>query len=628
MAQSKTKTPSPSEKDVLRVIREYKQESESSSLTRMRKNKQNWDAYYGNVDWSHKQAGQSTEHLPKLAAATDQMSAFVKRALVQFGDWFSMELPPEAFLTPEGARALLRTFLENIALSRTETGNFYSLMSDAVKQGLLESLLVLKVHGQYMTSRTMAVEPGDQLLGVAASISPSEEKVWRLRVDLIANEDYYPDPTGRKLYEIHTVERDYWDVLESAKDGLYDESVVKKIGEDFERDDERRRLQARHRGQDEATILSFRRRVRIDECWGTLLGRDGRPIAQNVVASVANGRHLIRPPEANPFWHGESPIVAAPILRVPHSTQHKALYDDAVSLNLALDELYNLILDGGIGSVWGVRQVRAGWLDKPEQISGGIAQNETLVISDDAPADAEVVKVVAAGKVPAEAMAVLNLTDREAQAAMKTNDTRLGFLPPRAVKATELLQAEQSSSVVIDALASDLEVDVMEKVLKKSWLTILQFADDIPVEDTVKAIGLRPAFMLSQMSPAERYAVLGRGLGVKVNGLSSTLGRAREFQKFMALQQGIATNPILLEAFVRRMSADKTLDHLMRSLNINPETFAQSPEEQAQTPDRVNRMAALSQVLPSAGGSPPKAGEDRGAMDEARSEMSGDVQGG
>ena len=622
MAQKRPKTRSPSEEVILRTVREYRKEASDARKSRMKRNRLNWDMYYGNQDWSHKQEGQSTEFLPKMSGAAEQMSAFVKRALVQFGDWFSMELPQGSFLAPEQARAMLRLFLENMAVSRTHTGSFYTLVSDAVKQGLMESLIILKVHGQHMPTRSWRTEPGDRILGIPDSLTSDDATVWRLRIDLIPSEDYYPDPTGRHLYEIHSVERDYFDVLESAEQGLYDKSVVEKITEDFQREDEDKR-KARHKGQDETTPIRNRRRVVIDECWGTLLGPDGRPVATDVVVAIANNRHVIRPPEniREVFWHGESPIVSAPVIRVPHSVHHKALYDDASGLNVAINELYNLILDGGIGSVWGVRQVHANWLADPRQISNGIPANATLVLNDAAPMDGKVVETVTTGKVPPEAITVLNLADREFQAAVKTNDTRLGFLPPRAVKATELVQAEQSGAVVIDGFAADLETEIMVPVLRKAWMCLCQFVDDIPSDDVVKAIGTSNAFKLSQMSAAQRFAALSHGLGFKVSGLTNTLSKARDFQRIMALMQGIASTPPLLEAFIRRMSADKTLDTLMRALNINPESLQMTEDEQKEMPAKLARMAMLQQMMPPGGGSPPNSDGGGDAMSGMRSEI-------
>lgn len=605
-------------KELLAVEQEYIREAEEARRTRLKLNARNWDVYMGNIDWSHKQDGQSTEHLPKMANNAEQMSAFIRRALTQFGPWFSVDAPRASVLTPEQIRALMTRFLDKLVVARGQTGHFATVVGDAVKQALMESLLIFKVHGTYLKEHDYRVEAGDPVVGVEPSLVTEENEVWRLRVDLIPSEDFYQDPTGRNLYQIHEVERDWVDVwnMATGPNAVYDKKIVEECYENMEKE-ERQRLKARHRGQDEH--ISPRRRMRcvVRETWGTLLGPDGRPLHEDVVMTTLNGKHVIREPEKNPLWHRESPFVVCPIVRVPHSTQHKALYDSVASLNIALDELYNLILDGGVSAVWGVRQVRESWLADPRQISNGIPQGATLVVSEDAPADGQVVQTVSQGTVPPESLAVFQMTDREASQAGLTNDIRLGNLPQRQVKATEINAAESNSSVLLDAFASDLENEGIGKVLHKAWLTILQHADDIPAQDVVDAVGVTAAFKLSRMAPAERYAMFAKGNTFKVYGLSGTLARAKEFQKLMAMNQGVATNPLLLQAFLKRFSGDKMLTHIMRSLNINPEDLQMNEEEMMNAEQTQQEVVGLASVT--GGGTPVGAGGN--AMSSDRSEI-------
>ena len=628
MARKKSEEPKiPTDNElVLTAVRECRREAGEARRDRLKRNKRNWDVYHARQDWSYKQEGQSIEFLPKMAMAAEQMAAFVKRALVQFGDWFSVEYSQDkAVLTPEQCRTLLRRFLERVYVARNQTANISTIMSDAVKQGLHESLIILKVHGTYMTERTFKVEPGAAIIGEEDKLKSVETEVWRLRIDLIPGEDFYQDPTGRNLYRIHRVERDYFDVLADAKRGLYDRKAVEELGDVMERDFQEKR-QAVHRGQNEATPPQFRRRVLLDEFWGTILGPDGEPVAENIVCTVANDKVVIRKPEPYPFWHGEDPFVVAPIVRVPHSTLHKALFDHAASLNLAINEIFNLILDGAISSVWGVRQVREDALADPRQISNGVPQNATLLLADGAPPDIKAVEAVVTGRVPAEAVGMLNLVDRELQNAELTNDTRLGNLPPRAVKATEIVETQQSQAVVLDAFAGDIEHEIMEPMLRKCWFCILQYMDDLPAQDLVEALGVKAAYSLANMSAAKRFAAYSGTFRFRVLGLSGTLARSRDFQKLMALMQGVAGNPILMEAFMRRISADKTLDFVMKSLNINPESLQPTDEEKADAQNRMQRMATLQRMVPPGGGTPPAPGggggpEAQGGMPAMQSEI-------
>jgi hypothetical protein len=222
---------------------------------------------------------------------------------------------------------------------------------------------------------------------------------------------YYPDPTGRGLYEIHRTYRDLHEVIEMAESGEYEPDAVAELADSYvdyavDRDLEH------ETDQPPANHPQFRKQVELLEFWGTILDSDGSVAHRNVRCTVANDRFLIRKPEPNPYWHQESPFVVAPLLRVPFSVFHKALFDHAVRLNLAQNEIFNLILDGGIGSVWGVRQVHENLIANIADFADGIPQGATLVAKPDAQQGVPVFMQTPAGVVPPEAMALPPLPTR------------------------------------------------------------------------------------------------------------------------------------------------------------------------------------------------------------------------
>ena len=573
--------------EIIKIVGECRREAEEARRSRIATNKRNWEMYYGHQDWSDKQEGQSTEFLPKVAGAVEQFSAFTKRALTQFGDWFSVDVPVDAPISSDAVRNLLKHYMTDIYVSPTKSQNFPTILTNAVKTGLLESLLILKVHGHKVEQQTYSAQ--------GKKIVKGTREVWRPRIDLIPSEDYYPDPTTRGLYEIHRVERDLIDVQDAAERGVYDKAMVDLIREDCERTD-KDRARAAHRNQNEASPPSFRKRVVIDEFYGTLIDRDGKVLYRNGICAVANEKYVIRRPQDNPAWHGRSALLATPLIQVPFTVWGRALFDQAASLNQALNELYNLMLDGGIGEVWGVRQVHADWLADPRQISGGIPQAATLVVNEGTPVGGKVVETVSNGTVPQEAMAMFQLTDREFQQASLVNDVRLGNLPPRQVKATEVVEASNNSSVMVDAFASDLENECIEKALEMLFLNILQNADDLAADEVVAAIGTDAAFKLANMTAAERFAAFAGKFKFKVNGLSGTLSKARDFQKMMAMMQAIGTNPVLMQAFMSKFSPEKALTYIFKSLNVDPETLFNSVDEQKQVDQRMQQVAQMAQL--------------------------------
>lgn len=588
---------------VIRVVRECKRESDDARRSRLHRNKKNMDAYMGIQDFSDKIEGQSTEFLPKISMAAEQLSAFVKRALTQFGQWFHYEhgkhIKGRIPLSEKQIETIIKYYLDDLP---NEEGNgsttIATQMGDAIKTGALESLIIFKVYGAVHTERAFHVELGGSfelkdrgdgtfevpeglpLGGIEPELVVSEKERWRLHADLIKPEDYYPDPSGKGLYEIHTVERDLAYVQEMADKGVYDKAAVSALTKSVDRKEEDKR-RARHMGQDESKAPGFRKKVVLDEFWGDLIGSNGRIVKKNVTCTVANDMFLIRKPTDNPFWHGERPFVVAPLIRVPWSVWHKALYDSASELNFTLNEIFNLILDGGLASVWGIKQLRAGYLENPEQVSGGIPQGKTLVVDDNLPANVKVLEDVTTGKIPPEAGALLQLLDREFLTAALSNELRAGMFPGRRVLATEITEIQQSQALTLDSISSDLENEIITEIIRKGWLCILQDISVLDEAELTAQIGERAAVWLMETAPEERFAIFARHGKFKVNGLSAVLTKARDFQKLAGLLQLAMSNPVLLQSFVRRVSADKILDAAIKMLNLNPEDLQKDEEELA-----------------------------------------------
>lgn len=584
---------------VISAIQRLRQESEDARRQRVTQGDRNWDTYLGRQDFSHKQDGQSREFLPKVPVSVEQLSALIKRGMIQFGDYFSIEIDPELGEIIDGAqiRAMFKPFLNDLWGPNNTTNQFPTVVSDSVKQALLKALLIFKVHGGYVTKRKFKFKPAKK--GQAPDLEREEIDEWKLRIDLVRFEDYYPDPSGNGLYEIHRVERDLHEVISMVDEGIYNkEAVDQLIGTDFARPEDEK-LSERDRNQGISVTPSFRKRVVLDEFWGTLLHDDGTVAHRNIVACVANERYLIRPPEPNPFWHQESPFVVAPLIRVPHSVFHKAIYDHASDLNLAINEMFNLMLDGGMSAVWGIKQVRIEDLDDPSQIEGGIRQGQTLAVKQTLPHNAKVLETVSEGDVPRDAMAVFEFLNREFTNAAMTNELKQGALPPKQVLATEVIEASQSQNLMLDGMIFDIENVAMAPLLRKAFMNVLQNADQIPETSFTSTVERKIALMIMRASPEERFALFGGKCQFRVSGLSATMTRALDFQKIMAFLQAVGVNPLLLQAFMEEFSPKKTLKHMMHTLNINPENLTKSLEERTQDAKNkeVQRTQGASQLI-------------------------------
>ena len=590
---------------VITAIRSAKKEAEDSRRTRLALNRQNMQAYMGMQDFSYKDEGMSSEFLPKVGVATEQFAAFVKRALTQFGAWFDVELgrSSQSPLSEGQIAALIGGYLDNLAAPGGGHQAFPVVLTEGIKAGALESLPIFKVHGMRVPERVFSTQPGSPFINDDGIIEQSDDELtmetrmtWHLQIDVIRFEDYLKDPTGRGMYEIHTSEYDLYEIQDLAAEGVYNQAAVDELTADFSRPQQDKRPE-RVRGHDEGHKPDFRHKVVVDEYWGHLLDTNGNIVERNIVCAVANDRFLIREPEPNPLWHQESPFVAEPLIRVPFSVWHKAMMDHPTQLNFAMNEMFNLMLDGGLASVWGVRQVRTDDLEDPSEISDGIPQGATLGVKNTLPAGAKVVERVTQGEIPGDAMAIFELLNREFTMAALSNELKMGSLPAKKVLATEVVELSQSQAVVLDSMTADMEIGIIGQILRKSWLTILQHLDDASSEQIVSAIGVRGAFLISRMSKAKRFAMFAHHCSFKVHGLTAALSKARDFQKIMALLQSIVQNPLLLQAFFKRFSANKLLMYMMKTLQVNPENLQRSGEEMNRIDQELAELPKFQELL-------------------------------
>lgn len=607
----KAKAPSRSESAIKDCILAYRKESLDSRRNRERLVRDNWAAIHGEHDWSHKQKHQSKEWLPESAMALEQIGAFMKRSLVDFGEWYDAK-PIGVGETPipsEAAEELIGEALNSV--------DFPTIVSDAIKLASIESLATAKIHGRIVTDRRFYAERGVRFVEVNGDggeiriervvepkVKTEEVRRWQLAIDLVPFEAYFPDPRGRKLYEIHRVERDLHELREMEEGGVYDPAVIELIVEDFERAEDEAAKLART-AQTKTQPPAFRKRVVIDECWGTLLSKTGRVMETNIVSALANEKYVIRPPEDNPFWHGESCFVSEPLIRIPLSVWHKAILDHAVPLNRVMSEILNLIIDGGFRGVWGLGQVRPDIMENPEEITDGIPQGFSAVLKSGVPIGQKWYERVDTTGSVAEGLPVFQALSQAHQKATAVPDIKIGGLPQKQVLATEISQVVESTSTIFEGIARDFEDRWIEKVLDKTWKTQWQHLDDFSPDELLGILGPRDALLLQRMLPEERFAMMAKAWRWRVFGIRAVLSRARDFQKLATFLELLGNNRALAEAFQQEYSIGKLLLNVIKTIDIDPEGLKRDPNEPVVLPAEPGRGGTNGKVaMPNPGNIP------------------------
>lgn len=554
----KKKTRDYNNNDIVNTMLMYIDESEESRKDRTILNNRNWSAYFSKQDWSNKKADQSKEFSPRTSMGVESVASFVKKTLTGFGNYFSMTIVNEEIMSSNQARALLMHHLQD------EDTDFADIIEQGIKIALLSSIMTFKVRHEV------------------------ENDKFIIKVDVEKPEKYYPDPTGRKLYEIHEVVLDLHTVVERSEQGIYNKEEVSKLQTDFI---EQEKLNEQERQKNHNLPKSnFRKRVLLHEIHGTIINKEGDVIEKNIVATMANKKYLLRKPRKNPRFHGKTPFVSTPIIKVPGSTWHKALYDDAVRINLYINELQNLMLDAGLAAAHDIKMLRASYLEKPEQAAGGIPPGTTLIVKEDMPINMKVLETVKTGEVPADSFNMLNIAGRDFDMASMFNDIKAGLLSPRQVKATEVIEKESAVSEMLDGFARTVE-KAIDKVLSLVWAEIMQFRNNY--FDVAHIIGDKSAFVLSMMSAKERYDTFAEKTTFKVTGISSLITKGKNFQKLIIAMDTIFKNPILAEAFSQLYSPVKIINKIFDGLDLDASSIELDKDEDGIRPESIEKLYGL-----------------------------------
>jgi len=577
---TKKKSASADSELVLDFIRTARDESYDSKRTRMELNKDNFNMYHLRHDFDHKQEGQSQEILSKQPMAVEQISSFFQQALVDMGSWFKIEA---THADSEQTMIIKPHEIQKVLVRHLERNDYYTHVGNSVKSALLGSLKISKLHGKKEINPKYVAKTSGKGKTFKKKLVKIDETSFSLAVDLIPQENYYPDPTGNKLYEIEDMWMDFHELKKLAQGdtAIYDLKVVNEISKHTQEDLEEEQRKQRETNQDNPTG-NFRNRVKVTEFWGTILDKQGEILYENIVCTMANDKWLIRKPTENPLWHQGSPYNIAPLIEVPGSVWHKALMDAPTKHNAALIEIYNLMLDGAMKAVNGISQIRTSWLEDVSQVEDGLKPGTALKINDIAPPGAKVAEPVITADVPKDGLDVMNIVQQEFNASALTSDLRSGVTPFRQSSATATVEQSNTITSVFQGLAKNFESKSIQKELELSWLTIAQGWEDLDEEDLKALFGPKRGEELSALDPEDIFAATAQGLKFTVFGVSMTLNRAQDFRKLTTMLQTIGGSEVLTEAFVSKYGFPELLEEILTSLDIDKNKLEISKVEQEQ----------------------------------------------
>lgn len=540
--------------DIIKVVQGYKAEAKLAQGPRTEKNRYNIQMYNLQQDMSHKKLNQSREFLPRLSNSVEQTVAFFRQGLADVGvDWFSMQIAPgvtQPWLTAAEAKSVFGRQLEK--------AEFYKFVGDAFKQGLLTSRIIAKVCGKYVDSPTFYSRKRNG----TPKLYKRKNTHWQLDLKLVDFENFFCDPTGRDLYKIETCYYDLHELYDLQDYYGFSSEALAALAQSLSKQDQK---------PENAPVNSARKQVELQEFWGTIVDpTTGKAVHRNVTCVIANGTHMLLSPTPYPSWLGEDPYVVAQVITHPFSMEDEKAWGDAPArLNRSLNELFNLMFDGGIQDVFGISQVRTHWMDDPAQVADGIYPGLSVGANASCPPGAAVIERVPTGSTTGQANQAYQLASGEYNQSAMQSDLRVGVLPAKAVKSTEVVASENSINSTYTDMAHNLEGTFIEKVFYKAWNLTIQNMDDLNTPELKALLTEKRAEELAKVSPEERFAQAVNGHKFKVFGITQTLNKIKDFRKVSALLQTIMGSQVLMQEFSRKYSFEKLLGVIMESLDVN-----------------------------------------------------------
>lgn len=552
--------------------------------------RENLDLYWNRYDFSKKASWQSQMVMPEVPNFVDRFASALKEAMVTLPEGFYTVVDPtdtEGDLTHK-IKSMLDVWLST---SGTDASGrplaFPAVFEEQMKLGALIACC-----------------------GVVQW--RKDVPMGRVTLDAVDPRFIWLDHTGRALYRIRRIEKDRVDLKEMIQmrdkegKGIFDIEEMGALVGHLEQGDQSFKEQISGHGQ---WSTSQRSPITFDEYYAHVLGPDGKPMhSGKSLCTVAQGRFLVRGPEVNPYWHGQDWLLYSPLVPTPLSVYGRSYMEDFGAIARAYTELTNLLLDAVYTTSIKAFVMVPGLLLNPTQAAEGIHPNKQFYL-DEGVKPEDFAAALDLGNLPAEAMTMWEGLKNELREASNMNEIGLGqFAPKGRTSATEINETKQSSSQVIRSIAMTAETRFLDPALDLMWKTGLQFMDRNN-DALIRAAG--PELFMALW--ARREELITRPVTFQARGISTMLQKSQKLQAILGLLQVIASNPLLLQEFLKVADLRRLVTLLFDLSDIDLSKLQRSAREQL--------MAQIAQPLQQAGategGAPAPQGASPGATEAA-----------
>lgn len=534
---------------------EAEQARQSGPNDRDSKWRENLDLYWNRHDFSLKKSWQAKETMPEVPSYVDRFAAALKDALIAQPSGFYTVLDPT---DEEGTLAEAVKRATDVWLSRAGRNQMGTLLPFSA---VFEEQMKL---GAIMACCTVTTWKEDVPGGRVSIETQDPRMIWL-------------DPTFRNLYRLRRIEMDKHSVtdLAQARDDagnpLFNLPAVEALIQGLAPSEQAEQENLAGHGKG---VSSGRTPIVLDEYIATVVDERGQRIADRGLMVVANQKHLIRGPEANPFWHGDDWVLYAPLVPVPLSAYGRSYMEDFGAISRTFTELTNLLLDAVHVSSLKAWAVVPDMLMNPGQLAEGITPNKVFQLEQGFDAR-QFMAPIEMGSLPPESVRMWESLKGELTEAAKMNEIGIGqFAPKGRTSATEINETQASSSALIRSVAQTVETRFLDPQLDKTWKTGFQHVseDDVAIQN---AMGKD----MFQALIAKRRELVSRPFTFQARGISELLKRGALLRSLLGIIQFVSSNPIFFQEFTRVVSMQRLISFLFTLSGIDLKILAATEQE-------------------------------------------------
>lgn len=391
---------------------------------------------------------------------------------------------------------------------------------------------------------------------------------------------------------IEEIEVPKWELLQMAKDGVFDLEVVKKI-QPMKLEEQTKQSWLRFGEMPRTTNgpTGDTGVVKLTEYYGPILEdgevteRYGHVLIANDTTTLINGK--------NQSWSRKPPYIGFSPVGLPFRTEGVGLVEQVRQIDKALNRLANMSVDTLMFRLMPLFEISTEAFENPEDFDTGMVPGKMFRRNAQYPAleGIKPVKFEDISQGSVQLAAELNVAHQEGSLISQIQQSIPRYRGAQTATETSAMQDNQQS--FFGSMAADIERSFLSPMVMMAVDLVMQYIDTANDPRVASVLGVE-ASVLAGMSREEVMELVQGDYKVHVKGITGQLEKAEMLQSLVQFMNLIGQNP---QAWLPYINQSKLLQRILEAFRPT----IHDVEEIIADPETVqaNRMAMMGeQVTP------------------------------